>query len=117
MQMRVQLAILLSHRARAHDAELATLQIQRLAREHLAVALHDHPRVEHRMKLADVVTEALVEWTVDRGAGLLAVLLPARCVAKVFARVDSGRTAPGAPTPLPGRVERARESSEQIRLQ
>src|SRR5687767_9481309 len=76
VQMRVQLPVLSRQGACAHDAQLPSLQIERGSREHLAVAVYDHPCVERRVELPDVVSEPFIERTVHRSTRGFAGLAP-----------------------------------------
>src|SRR5690348_2431124 len=58
-QVRVELAVVLAHRADGDDAQLAPSQIELGAAEDLAVAVDDHPGIEGRVELANVGAQAL----------------------------------------------------------
>src|SRR5919112_417150 len=85
--------------------------------EHLSISVDDHPAVERGVQIAHVETQLLVHAVVDGGAGLLATLAPLLTAAHVFRFIGCGRGSAGHAPPLTRRVERARETAEQIALQ
>src|SRR5436305_13887046 len=74
--MRVKLPLLPGCRAGCDDAQLAGTQIYIGAREDPAVAIDDHPFVEGRVQLADILAQLVVHLAVDDPTRLFAALAP-----------------------------------------
>ena len=76
MQMRMKLTLLATRSAGGNYTKLPRLEIELRPRKHFPVSVRDHPAVESRMKLANVLPEELVRFSVHRAAGIFAALDP-----------------------------------------
>src|SRR5688572_27000570 len=113
----MQLTILPRHGASRDDAKLATAQVERGTRQHLAVSVHDHPGIQRRMQMADVVAQPFVERTVHRCTRCFAFGSPSRGILEVLSFIGFRCGASGNAPPFTRSVQRARKSREQVRLE
>jgi len=112
----MQLPILSRDRARGDHAQLTARQIEERPPEHLAVSFRDHPPIERRMQSTDIHPQPIVELPVYRGAGFLATRRKVHRGSLIIIRWRRC-TATGDTTPIPRRIERPREASEQVGLE
>jgi len=72
----MKLPLLSGHGACRDDTQLTRLEIYTRTREHLAVAVDDHPIVERGMQVADVPAQLLIGIAVHDRASLFSALVP-----------------------------------------
>src|SRR6478672_6608361 len=60
MEMRMELALLTRRRAGSDNAKLPRRKIELRSRQDLSVAISDHPAIERRMELANVLAKQLI---------------------------------------------------------
>src|ERR1041384_2929574 len=102
--MRVELTILPRRRAGRDDAELSPTQVEHRTRQYLAVALDDHPRVERRVELPDVMPQPFIERPVHGCACGFTLRAPNCGILEFLSIVCVGCPAPRDAPPLARRI-------------
>lgn len=115
--MRMELTLLHARRACSDDTKFAQLQVEVWTRQHLAITIGDHPRIQRRVKRSDVFPEDHVRLPIDPRARFRPLLDQLSGVQSRRMGLRRGRRLARNGSPYPRCIECARKSRKETGLQ